>query len=117
METRFREPTRGDYVAATLRIGAYVVGITLGAIVLVWQFDLPGFLLWIVLTVLATVVLIRWHTRNFGYRCPNCDHVFTITAWTNATSLNLGDRKSLRCPNCGKHSACKIMVREDRLPA
>lgn len=107
---RFREPTRQDWIRIVIRVVILTVGMVASVILLTYEWELVGFLLWIVLTVLSVAWFIRWHSRTFGYLCPNCGGTFTISARTNAMGLNLVDRKYLRCPHCGKHSACKAMV-------
>lgn len=110
MLVTFREPTRRDMWRVIFRILFLTVSLVASVAALTYFLDWVGFLLWMPFIVVAVAWFLRWHSRTFGYLCPNCGGTFTISASTNAMGLNLGDRKYLRCPHCGKHSACKAMV-------
>lgn len=67
---------------------------------------LPSFVwLFLLITAILLTLLVRWHTRTFGYRCPECSCLFEISAVRNFFSPHMpsdeGGVKYLRCPSCG----------------
>lgn len=56
-------------------------------------------------------LLVRWHTKNFAYRCPACEHEFEISVLRNFISPHLFDVKYLRCPRCRKSVWAKAVVK------
>jgi hypothetical protein len=56
--------------------------------------------------VIVTVILVRWHARNTGYRCPACDFTFVISPWTDFMSPHKSGIKMLRCPRCRQSLWC-----------
>ena len=70
-----------------------------------------GYLLAVVLV--AVLFLLRWLSRSFGYRCPECNQMFQLTMLGQFTAINMGSVRSVRCPHCGKRSCVKPLVRAD----
>ena len=101
--TDYRELDRGDIVRTLLGVGAILLLWT-GAIVLaiVLLRDRMALALTAVgvLTAILLVGMFRWHAKSFAYRCPKCDHVFTLTVAQDFLSPNLGTRKLVTCPAC-----------------
>jgi DNA-directed RNA polymerase subunit RPC12/RpoP len=58
----------------------------------------------IVIAVGILFLLVRWHARNFAYRCPECGQEFEISTFTDFISPHGGGKKYLRCPRCQKRS-------------
>lgn len=70
-------------------------GLTIG-----WIFLLAGLIVW----------LVRWHCGYFGYECEKCGHKQTITFLKEFWSLNLVNRKYLKCEKCHKWSKARLLV-------
>ena len=80
-----------------------------------------GFPILIILALaVVTALLVRWHARNTGYRCPACEFTFVISAWTDFMSPHKSGEKMLRCPRCRGSSWCLEISRAsvtDETPA
>jgi hypothetical protein len=61
---------------------------------------------WLMAVVVGLFLLVRWHTRAFGYRCRNCGNEFEISMLMDFVSPQGlgrgGGWKCLRCPKCGR---------------
>jgi len=110
-----REPHGSDFVKGAIAAIAFVIVLTASCIVLTLALGMIGFILWIAIVVpvlLAAILL--WHSRATAYRCPECDHEFTIGAWRDLITPHRLDKFRLRCPRCGKVSWMQVLVREKR---
>lgn len=104
----YREVTRSDWYRMFLYILAYSAMLIIVSILL-----LPGnWLPWLAVIALGTFLLIEWHTKNFAYQCPNCGKRFEISVASNFLGPNGGTRKYLKCPECGKRSWARILVKK-----
>jgi hypothetical protein len=56
--------------------------------------------------IVGIFVLVRWHARHTAYRCPACNQVFDVSAWTDFMSPHLGGQKMLQCPYCRTSAWC-----------
>lgn len=66
-----------------------------------------GFPVMIILALaIVAVIMVRWHARNTGFRCPACDFTFAISPWTDFLSPHKSGLKMLRCPRCLESSWC-----------
>ncbi len=110
--TRFREVSGRDWLATLLVLGLYVSALILGLL-----FLLPAFwYVWILLPVAGLPFLVRWHHRNFGYRCAACGHEFEISAWVDFISphgIGGGGWKWLECPGCGRRTRATVLRKTD----
>lgn len=65
-----------------------------------WGLILLGLIFWIV----------SWHCHYFGYECDKCGHKQQINFLKEFGSLNLVNRKYLKCEKCKKWNRAKILV-------
>ena len=91
-----------------------VIHIAVVVLIAIFLFVLPALWGWsglpfliIAALIIVTVVMVRWHTRHTGYRCPACGGSFMISAWTDFLSPHLGGSKMLRCPTCRVSNWCE----------
>ena len=96
---------------------AFIATTILTALVLTpmhWPF---GLLLWALVVTVSLLVVVRWHARNTMYRCPECDHLFSISTFTDLVSPHGlgrgGGWKLLTCPKCGHHKKAKVYLKDD----
>lgn len=66
--------------------------------------------LWILIIFLLLAWIVSWHCRYFGYECDKCGHKQTITFIKEFLTINLINRKYLKCEKCGKWSRAKLLV-------
>ncbi|HAD81981.1 MAG: hypothetical protein A2509_06825 [Candidatus Edwardsbacteria bacterium RIFOXYD12_FULL_50_11] len=64
-----------------------------------WPFGLVIFLGFIAMLLL---VLAKWQTNKFGYRCPACTHEFDIKMINAFLTPHVWGKKYLKCPECYK---------------
>ena len=62
--------------------------------------------------LIAGIFLVRWHAKNTGYCCDECDFRFTVSAWVDFLSPHKAGVKMLRCPRCGVSSWCEELDRD-----
>lgn len=67
--------------------------------------------------IVVTIVMVRWHTRHTGYRCPACGGSFMISPWTDFLSPHLSGTKMLRCPHCLVSGWCEEIDPVSIIPA
>lgn len=105
--TRFREHRKSDRFRT-------VVFVAIACLAVV------GMALWLgrtsPLLVLGGVVLILgllvyWHSRTNGYRCPGCGAEFAISAWADFLSPQTLTSKYVKCPVCGRRAWMEGLVR------
>lgn len=72
-------------------------------------------LLCLLVVAAGLYLLVRWHTRNFKYRCGECGREFTISAGRNFVSphwpTRCGGRKYLKCSQCGRKTWAAVIPR------
>ncbi len=90
------------------------IQIAIVAVIAAFLFILPPLWGWgglpfliIAVLIIATMVMVRWHTRNTAYRCQACAGAFMISAWTDFLSPHMSDRKLLQCPHCKTSDWCQ----------
>jgi len=107
--TRYRETEIEDWIRTGVYIAIFVLAISAAAFLLLPEY----WLAWGVLLVVASAVLMLWHTRAFAYRCARCGEEFEISLLTNFVSPHGISRdedgswrgyKYLKCPNCDRRS-------------
>jgi DNA-directed RNA polymerase subunit RPC12/RpoP len=91
-----------------------VIHIVAVAVIAAFMFVLPPLWGWtglpfafIAALIIVTIVMVRWHTRHTGYRCPACGGSFMISPWTDFLSPHLSGTKMLRCPDCMVSGWCE----------
>jgi DNA-directed RNA polymerase subunit RPC12/RpoP len=99
------------------RVGGYLllagVVVIASAVILVPLAWPIGLVVW--LSVFATgslFLLVRWHARHTAYRCPACGHEFEISLLTDLASLQIPDKKYLKCPRCGRRKWATVLMKE-----
>ncbi len=55
----------------------------------------------------ALYYFVRWHSGQYGYRCPMCTFQFRISPWADFSSPGNPNKKRLTCPSCGQRSWCE----------
>lgn len=63
--------------------------------------------------VIILTLLVRWHARTTGYRCPDCGHQFGISAWADLLSPHMLTTKYVKCPECGRRGWMEARMRAD----
>ena len=107
---RYEELRRGDWV----RVIAYIaIFIFVGVITTASFLLLPNYFhIWLILVIGGLVLFVRWHVRNFAYRCQKCGHKFEISTITYFISPHGPGWKYLKCPKCHRRSkATKIRIK------
>ena len=107
---KYRETTRTDIIQTSIIIAIFVV-----AIVAIFWFTAPDDLpLGLFFVLGCLLLLVRWHTRTFGYKCLSCGKEFSIRLWKNFISPQGigkgGGWKFLKCPSCHKWSRARVMI-------
>ncbi|OIQ05910.1 MAG: hypothetical protein AUK59_02025 [Candidatus Altarchaeum sp. CG2_30_32_3053] len=106
---QYQETTKEDWIRTIIYIAAFVAIIIIGAI-----FLLPAYgYIWLILFVGSLFLLVRWHAKNFAYRCPKCGHEFEISAFIDFISphglCKGGGWKYLKCPKCHERSRATVI--------
>ena len=106
-------PDKRDYLRSIVYILLYVIVIGGGAFLMIPRF----WVIWLVLVVGGMVILVSWHKKQTAYQCPDCDHVYTISFFTDLISPHGIDRNGawllLRCPNCKQRNKTKVLKRAE----
>ncbi len=108
---KLREPNKSDAIQTMILVAIFIAGI--GAILyMTWPKDiLAGGLL----IAGCLLLLVRWHSRTFGYRCANCDFDFEIGTLKDLFSFQgvnkQGSWKYLKCPNCGQRTPARELTK------
>lgn len=107
--SNYRETAKRDWVVTIALIIILMTGLSVGVILL-----LPDFwYLFIVVAAGSLVLLVRWHNRNFAFRCRNCGHEFGISAMRNFFSPHgideSGGWKYLKCPHCQRRTRARVI--------
>ena len=65
---------------------------------------------WALIILILLGWIVSWHCRYFGYECDKCGHKQTITFIKEFLTINLLNRKYLKCEKCGKWNRAKLLV-------
>jgi hypothetical protein len=102
---KYRKLNIGDVMAVIVRLIILVI-IEIGSAIIL----LPNYMIiWIILMFLLVAWIINWHSRNFGYECDKCGHKQMISFFKEFGSLNLVNRKYLKCKKCKKWTRAKLL--------
>jgi len=102
---RYRDIERSDWRGIWV-ILLFILMITLSSV-----FMLPKYWhLWMMMTIGSIYLILTWHTKNFAYRCPNCNEIFEILFTDNFLGPNNITKKYLKCPKCEKGGWAQIMI-------
>lgn len=97
-----------DWLGARLRL-VFVAGCGVLAMYLGLRWNAGAAALLLILP--AVWLLLRWMAHAWAYRCPNCGEVFQLSELGQFTAINMGERRNVRCPTCGKRDWVKILRR------
>ena len=112
---KYEDPTWRDWVSGITLIVIFLVLIGVGGFLLIPDY----WYVWLLLVVASTLLLTLNQTRNYGYRCRDCGHEFSINYLTNLTSPHGIDKRGswlwLKCPSCEKKGKVSVIrVVKDR---
>ncbi|MFY9201139.1 MAG: hypothetical protein ACOX7X_06645 [Methanosarcina flavescens] len=65
--------------------------------------------LWLTIIVGGAALLVTWHAKNSAYLCPRCGDVFEVSTFEDLLSPNGGNKKYVKCPQCGKRAWADIL--------
>jgi len=107
------KPGKKDYLVSILYILLYILAIGISAFLL-----LPTYwYLWLILVILGLVLLVNWHKESTAYRCPVCDHEYTLTFLSDLVAPHGVDREGawllLKCPKCKVRSKTQVLKKSD----
>lgn len=71
-----------------------------------------GIALFATITVGSLVFLVARHSRTTAYICKKCNKKFTIGFFIDLLSLQIPNKKYLKCPHCGKWAWAKESYRD-----
>ena len=103
-----REPTGRDWTVTAALLAIFVAALAVGiAYLAAWGV--------VAVAVTGLGVLVWWHARRFGYRCPNCGAEFTVGPLADLVSPSVlktrRPAKQLKCPACGQRALMTVGVR------
>lgn len=103
------DPDHRDMIKSIAYILVYVILISASAF-----FLLPRYwYVWAVLVLAGVLILVNWHKGQTAYRCPNCEHIYEISFFTDLTSPHGVNRDGawllLRCPKCRQRRKTKVL--------
>jgi len=104
---KYRKVEVKDILAVFWRILVLIIIEVTTAVWLVEK-DLMGW--WIVVLMGLLFWIVNWHCHYFGYECDKCGHKQQISFGKEFGSLNLVNRKYLKCEKCKKWNRAKILV-------
>ena len=79
---QYQETTTEDWIKTIIYIVVSVAIVILGAIFLLLAYCY----IWIILVIRNLFLLMKWHAKNFAYRCPKFGHEFEISTFTDFIS-------------------------------
>lgn len=108
---KLREPNKSDAILTMVLVAVFIIGIV-AILYMSWPKDI---LAGCILVAGCLLLLIRWHSRTFGYRCANCDEDFEISMLKDLFSFQgvnkQGSWKYLKCPNCGLRTTARELTK------
>ena len=108
---KYRKVEFKDVGAVIWRIIILVILEVVAAIYLVEN----GLIFWWILVLIGLVAwIVNWHCHYFGYECDKCGHKQQINFLKEFYTLNLVNRKYLKCEKCKKWSRAKLLVAMDK---
>ena len=91
-----------------------IVFVMIEIILAIWLIESGLMVLWIVVLMGLLVWIVNWHCHYFGYECDRCGHKQQIDFLKEFYTLNLFNRKYLKCEKCKKWSRAKLLVFEKK---
>lgn len=103
----YRKVKIKDALAVVWRLAIFVSLEILAAV-----FLLEKGLMWIWVLIMVGLLgwIVNWHCRYFGYECDKCGHKQQIDFLKEFYTLNLFNRKYLKCEKCHKWNRAKLLV-------
>jgi len=106
---KYRKVKLKDAMAVVWRLIIFVA-IEIAAAIWLLEKGLIGW--WWVVILGLLVWIVNWHCRYFGYECAKCGHKQQINFLKEFYTLNLVNRKYLKCEKCGKWNRARLLVIE-----
>ena len=104
---KFRKVELKDALAVVWRLIIFV-GLEITAAIFLLEKGLMW--IWILVMVGLLTWIVNWHCRYFGYECDKCGHKQQIDFLKEFYTLNLFNRKYLKCEKCKKWNRAKLLV-------
>jgi len=108
--TKYEKPTKRDWITIVVYIAVLVGVITIGAIFLIPNY----FYVWLIPMIGGLLLFVRWHVKNFAYRCSKCGHEFEISIFAYFITPHGPGWKYLKCPKCHKRSKATMIKRIEK---
>lgn len=104
---KFRKVELKDALAVVWRLIIFV-----GLEIMAAIFLLEKGLMWIWILAMVGLLgwIVNWHCQYFGYECDKCGHKQQIDFLKEFYTLNLFNRKYLKCEKCHKWNRAKLLV-------
>ena len=87
-----------------------IVFVIVEIITAIWLLENGLMWLWFLVLAGLLVWIVNWHCHYFGYECDKCGHKQQINFLKEFYTLNLVNRKYLKCEKCKKWSRAKLLV-------
>ena len=102
---KYRKINIKDVLAVVVRL-IVLVAMEIGTAMIL----LPNYMaIWIGIMILLVIWIVNWHCHSFGYECDKCKHKQMINFLKEFWSLNLFNKKYLKCEKCHKWSKAKLL--------
>ena len=86
--------------------GLIIIGTIMGSVGAF--FDIWITFIGLSMLLIGAIMVVYWSTKNFIWKCSNCNNTFEITWKQNLLGMNMGvNDKLLYCPYCKDKIDCK----------
>ena len=106
---KYRKVELKDVLVVVWRLVILII-IEIGSAIYLLEKGLIGW--WIVILLALVVWIVKWHCQYFGSECEKCKHRQQIAFLKEFYTLNLINKKYLKCEKCKKWSKAKLLVVE-----
>jgi len=104
---KYRKVELKDVGAVIWRL---IVLIILEMIAAIYLVESGLMILWVVVLLGLLIWIVNWHCHYFGYECDKCGHKQQINFLKEFYTLNLVNRKYLKCEKCKKWSRARLLA-------
>ena len=104
---KFRKVEINDALAVVWRL---VIFVTLEIMAAMFLLEKGLMWIWVLIMVGLLTWIVNWHCHYFGYECDKCGHKQQIDFLKEFYTLNLFNRKYLKCEKCKKWNRAKLLV-------
>ncbi len=104
---QYRKVKTNDFLAVFWRL---LVLITIEIVTAIYFVELEKTFWWLLILFGLIIWIVNWHCHYFGYECVKCGHKQQISIGKEFLSLNLINRKYLKCEKCKKWSCAQVLV-------